>query len=437
MLDISLKSRNRFCDGMTRRDFVRIGALTPLGLALPSLLKAESKGRKSRAKSVVLVYLGGGMSHHDTFDPKPDAPAEIRGNYKPIGTSVPGVQISEKLPSLSRVMNKMTVIRSGGHNNDHHETATNWIMSGRFGSAFGDHPAIGAVVAHETGFTGTMPPYVAVPSNPGFTWELGKSAYLGGRFESFKAGDPNNPAWKVQDVSPAVELSPRKLERRETLLRAVDDLADRVHGNDQIATYDEFRQRATAMILSTEARKAFDIDSESVKLRDRYGRTTFGQSCLLARRLIQSNVRYVTVSYGGWDHHGKIFEGLDKKLPEFDRGLSAFVEDMDAHGLLDDTLVVVMGEFGRSPKVNKDAGRDHWGPAGSLLMFGAGVKKGFVLGSTDKHGGFVSRRPVSPADVAFTILDSMGIDPRKQLVTPDGRPMEILDQGELISELLA
>jgi uncharacterized protein (DUF1501 family) len=191
------------------------------------------------------------------------------------------------------------------------------------------------------------------------------------------------------------------------------------------------------MVLSGEARSAFAIDRESAKLRDRYGRTTAGQSMLLARRLVEAGVRFVTVNYVGWDHHAKVFENLDRKLPEFDRALSALVEDMDTRGTLDDTLLVVMGEFGRTPKVNKDAGRDHWGPAGSLLFAGAGVRRGFVLGQTDRHGAYVTRRPVSPADVAYTILDSLGIDPREQLLAPDGRPVPILDAGETVRELFA
>jgi hypothetical protein len=394
-----------------RRTALRVGGLATL--ALPTVLRAEATGKRAnaRARSVILVYLGGGLSHHDSFN------------------------VGELLPMMAKAMDKVALIRSGAHNNDHHETATNWVMSGRFGSAFGDYPAIGAVVAHETGFTGTLPPYVSVPRNPSFTWELGKSAFLGGRYESFKAGDPNQPNYRVQDVSPADALSAKTVARRGKLLDAVDGLARKVQANDQITTYDEFRQRASAMILSGEARKAFAIDEESDRLRDRYGRTTFGQSCLLARRLVEGGVRFVTVNYGGWDHHSKVFENLDRKLPEFDRGFSALIGDLTDRGLMDDTLVVCMGEFGRTPKINKDAGRDHWGPAGSLLVAGAGVRPGNVIGATDKQGAYVTKRPVSPADVAYTIFDSLGIDPRKQLVTPDGRPIEILDQGELVKEL--
>lgn len=422
--------------GSSRRDFLRVGAVG--GLALPSLLRLEASAappKDTRAKSVLLVFLGGGISHHDSFDPKPDAPAEIRGKYTSIPTAVPGLHVTEKLPLVAKVMDKLTLVRSGSHNNDHHETATNWVLSGRFGTPFGDYPAIGAVVAHETGFSGTLPPYVAVPRNPSFTWELGKSAFLGGRYESFKAGDPNQPNYKVQDLSS--DTAARSVERRETLLKAVDGLAKKVQGNDQIATYDEFHQRASAMILSSEARRAFAIEAEDPRLRDRYGRTTAGQSLLLARRLVEAGVRFVTVNYAGWDHHATIFPSLDKKLPEFDQAVSALVSDMHDRGTFRDTLLVVMGEFGRTPKLNKDAGRDHWGPAGSLLFAGAGVKQGFVLGKTDRHGAYATQRPVSPADVAYTILDSLGIDPRKQLVTPDGRPIEILDQGDTVKELFA
>jgi uncharacterized protein (DUF1501 family) len=442
MLDILLgRQGNARCDGVSRRDFLRIGALDGLGLALPGLLRGEARaagaGRHARAKSVLLVYLGGGMSHHDTFDPKPDAPPEVRGKYHPIDTNVPGLRVTEMLPHMARVMDRLALVRSGTHNNDHHETATNWVLCGRFGSAFGDYPAMGAVVAHELGFSGKLPPYVAIPRNPSFTWELGKSAFLGGRYESFKTGDPSAADFKVQDVAPAEPLTERRAARRQTLLQAVDGLARQVEGNDQIGTYDEFQQRAAAMILSPEARGAFAIDREPDRLRDRYGRNTFGQSCLLARRLVERGVRFVTVNNGGWDHHARIFDGLGKRLPEFDQGFSALLQDMHERGLLADTLVLAFGEFGRSPKINKDAGRDHWGPAASLLFAGAGVRGGQVIGQTDRQGGSVTRRPVAPADVACTVYEALGIDPRKPLVTPDGRPVEILDGGSTVKELFA
>ncbi|MFQ3594040.1 MAG: DUF1501 domain-containing protein [Gemmataceae bacterium] len=445
MLDLYLGGADRRGNGLSRRHFLRVGAVGSLSLATAlqaqaasntsGLSNSSSASKKPRAKAVILVFLGGGLSHHDSFDLKPEAPPEIRGNYKPIATSVPGLQISEMLPRLAKVMHQIALVRSGAHNNDHHETASNWVLSGRFGSAFGDYPAMGAVVARETGFRSALPPYVAVPRNPSFTWELGKSAYLGGRYEAFKTGDPNAPGFKVQDVAPTDEMNARRTTRRQNLLAAVDELARRVESNDALNTYDEFRQQAASLILSPEARSAFAIDQEPAKLRDRYGRTTFGQSALLARRLIERGVKFVTVNFGGWDHHSKIWDGLKHRLPDFDAGFSALIEDLINRGLLQETLVVCLGEFGRTPKINKDGGRDHWGPAASLLFAGGGVRPGLVLGATDKQGAYVTRRPVPPADVAYTILESLGIDPRKMLQSPDGRPIEILDQGETIKEL--
>ncbi len=442
MIDISLQnSHSRLCNGVSRRDFLRVGGLGFLGLSMTNLLAwqkaagADAANPKARAKSIILVYLSGGLSHHDSFDPKPEAPEEIRGKYKQIPSNVTGLYLGELLPKMAKTMDKVCLVRSGAHENDHHETASNWVLSGRFGSAFGDYPAIGAVVSHETGFTGLLPPYVAIPKNPSFTWELGKSAFLGGRCESFKAGDPNQKGFKVADLSLAEPLSAHSMQRRKSLLEAVDTLGARIKGNDQMATYDEFQQRAAEMVLSTEAQSAFDMDKESSEMRDAYGRNEFGQSCLLARRLVERGVKFVTVNSGGWDHHKKIWEGLEKKLPVFDMGFSTLINDMSERGLLKDTMVVAFGEFGRTPKVNKDAGRDHWGRAASLLFAGAGVTPGKVIGATDKEGAFVTDRPIRPADVAYTMYSSLGINPRKQLRTPEGRPLEILNEGELIEDL--
>ncbi len=438
MFDVSLATRKHgFCNGWSRRDFLRVGALAPFGLSLGRVLAAEQgRDRKgARAKSVLLVFLGGGISHHDTFDLKPDALEEIRGKYKGISSNVPGLPVGELLPKMAKTMDKVCLVRSQEHGNDHHETATNWVLSGKFGSPFGDHPAMGAIVAQQTGFNGIVPPYVAVPRNPSFTWELGKSAWLGGRFESFKSGDPSAKDFKVRDLSLAKDITPKILERRATLLKAVDSLSAHVQGNDQIATYDEFHQKAAQMVLSPRAQAAFDLEKESTQSRDTYGRHEFGQSCLLARRLIENGVRFVTVNYAGWDHHAKIFENLDKKLPQFDQGFSALINDMTERGLLKETLVVCLGEFGRTPKINKDAGRDHWGHAGVMLFAGAGVRGGKIIGATDKNGSAVTDRPVSPADVCFTVYEALGIDPHQELRTPEGRPVSILDAGGTIHEL--
>ena len=448
MLDVSFSAKNhRFCNGWSRRDFIRVGALGPLGLSLGSFFSARATAAASataasrletaRAKSVVLVYLGGGISHHDTFDMKPDATEEVRGKYKGIASDVTGLSVCELLPKMAKTMSKVALVRSQQHGNDHHETATNWVLSGKFGTPFGDHPAMGAIVAHETGFAGKVPPYVAIPKNPSFTWELGKSAWLGGRYESFKAGDPNAKDFKVRDLSCPADVKPAQMERRQTLLQAVDSLTRQIEGNDQIATYDEFQKKAAEMILAPEAQAAFAIDRESAAVRDRYGRTEFGQSCLLARRLVEGGVRFVTVNFAGWDHHAKIFESLDKKLPVFDQGFSSLIHDLDERGLLHDTLVVCFGEFGRTPKVNKDAGRDHWGHAGVMLFAGAGVQAGRIIGATDATGTYVTDRPVRPAEVCWTVYEALGIDPQKILLTPEGRPTHILDEGATIKELFS
>jgi uncharacterized protein (DUF1501 family) len=229
----------------------------------------------------------------------------------------------------------------------------------------------------------------------------------------------------------------RRIQRRESLLAAVDGLAREVHGNDQIATYDEFRGRAASMILSPESQRAFAIESETRALRDRYGHTTFGQSCLLARRLVEHGVRFVTVNAGGWDHHAKIFENLERRLPEFDQGFATLIDDMSSRGLLEETLVLAFGEFGRTPKLNKDAGRDHWGPAASLLFAGAGVQGGKLIGATDRLGAQVTTHAIAPPDVACTVFQLLGIDPGRMLVTPDGRHLPILDKGEFITELFS
>jgi len=426
------------CDGLNRRSFLRVGGLACFGL--PALLRAEAAVGASTtpsARSVILLYLGGGLSHHDSFDPKPDAPAEVKGTYGTIATRLPGVRFSDKIPLLAARNDRFSLIRSGAHGNDHHETATNWVLSGKFGSAFGDYPAMGAVVAHELGYRGPMPPYFSVPRNPSFTWELGKSAFLGGRSESFRSGDPNDPNFAVKDLAASGDSSPARVGRRQSLRMAVDDLARQVDSDDGLRTMDEFQRRAMDLVVSPEARRAFDLKHEDPRLRDRYGRTTTGQGCLLARRLVEAGVRFVTVNSAGWDHHADIYRSLNRRLPEFDAALATLIDDLESRGLLDSTLVVAMGEFGRTPKINDKAGRDHWGHAASLAFAGGGVVPGRLIGRTDDQGAYVTDRPVSPADVAATIYHAIGVDPSGHLMTPENRPVPILDEGSPIAELLA
>jgi hypothetical protein len=435
------------CNGVTRRDFLRVGALSVMGLTLADLLcieatqaavtSATSSSRRPRARNVLLIYLGGGITHHDTFDPKPAAPEEIRGKYGVIPTKLAGIRYTEMMPQLAACNDLYTLVRSQVVGSDHHETAAQWMLTGNYGvMQGGDFPAIGAIVTHETKPANSLPPYVAIPRNHSFTWELGKAAWLGEQYESFKTGDCWKPDWKVPNLSLQPDVSAERLGRRKSLLQAVDTLARRIEGNDALHSMDTFYQRATQMVLSSEARAAFDLSKESEKTKERYGKSDrWGMQALLARRLLEANVRFVFLQYSAWDHHAKIFEACDKMLKPFDQAVAALLTDLKERGLLDQTLVAMFGDFGRTAKINKDAGRDHWGNAGSMLFAGAGVRGGQVIGTTDERGEHVLDRPVRPPEVAATIYGALGIDYHRELLTPQGRPVRILPDAEPIREL--
>jgi len=446
MLTLYGKPGDTLCNGTTRRDFLRIGGLSVLGLSLADLLRAEaaqagtaSTGNSGRgkAKNVLLIYLGGGQTHHDTFDPKPEAPQEIRGKYGVIPTKLPGIRFSDQMPELAQCNDLFTLVRSQVAGSDHHETAAQWMLTGNYGTAQGgDYPAIGAVVAHQTKPLNTLPPYVAIPRNHSFTWELGKAAWLGEQYESFKTGDPSQANWKVTNLALQQDVNVDRLGRRRALLDAVDGLARRVEGSADLASMDSFYQRAAQMVLSEEARSAFDLSRESDKTKEAYGKTErWGMQALLARRLIEANTRFVLLQYSAWDHHAKIFESCDKMLKPFDKAVAALLRDMKQRGLLEETLVAMYGDFGRTSKINKDAGRDHWAHAGSMIFTGAGVRPGAVIGATDEKGEYVTERPVRPHQVAATLYNALGVDFHKELLTPQGRPVPILSDAEPIHEL--
>ena len=402
MLSFRGKTCSTNCSGITRRDFLRIGALSAVGLSLPDLLRMEaaqaSAGvkKKNQAKNVLCIFLGGGLTHHDTFDPKPTAPQEIRGKYGILDTKLAGIKYSDQMPEMAKLNDMYALVRSQATGNDHHETATQWVLTGNYGvMQGGDYPSIGAVVTHETKPINTLPPYVAIPRNASFTWELGKSAFLGETCESFKTGDPASKDWKVTNLALQPDVNVERLNRRKNLLDSVDDLARRVEGSAELSSMDAFYQRATQMVLSPEARQAFDLSKESDKTKEMYGlNERFGMQCLLARRLVEADVRFVFLNLAGWDHHAKIFENCDRVLKPFDQAVAALLRDMRDRGLLDETLVAMFGEFGRTSKVNQDAGRDHWGHAGSMVFAGAGVRGGQVIGTTDERGEYVLDRPV-------------------------------------------
>jgi hypothetical protein len=443
MLDVDAGTGKTLCSGVTRRHFVRLGALSVLGLTLPDLLRLEAAhaatgaGGRARARNVLLIYLGGGLTHHDTLDPKPEAPQEIRGQYGVIPTGIKGVRFSDKMQELAKCTDLYALCRSQVTGSDHHETAAQWMLTGNYGVAQGgDFPSIGSIVTHELPASNPLPPYVAIPKNHSFTWELGKAAWLGECYESFKAGDPGAADWKVPNLSLLPDVNADRLARREGMLKSIDNLARRIEASDSLHAMDSFYQRATQMILSPEARKAFDLSAEPDSVRATYGKEGhWGAQALLARRLLEANVRFVLLSYSAWDMHSAIFPACDKALPGFDRAVAALLRDLKQRGLLEETLVAMYGDFGRTSKINKDAGRDHWGNAGVMLFAGAGVRGGQVIGATDERGEYVTERPIRPPEIAATIYSALGIDYSKYLTTPQGRPVRILPDCEPIQEL--
>ncbi len=447
MLTLHGRENQPLCSGLARRDVLRVGALSTLGLGLPDLLRLEAAAAAGgstsagwgKAKNVLLIYMGGGQTHHDTFDPKPEAPPEIRGKYGVIPTRVTGVRYSDQMPALAACNHLYTLVRSQVSGSDHHETSAQWMLTGNYGTAQGgDYPSIGAVVTHEMRALNSLPPYVAIPRNHSFTWELGKAAWLGEQYESFKAGDPANSDWRVPNLALQKDVKADRLDRRRGLLQAVDSLARRVQGNDSLRSMDSFYQRAVQMVLSEEARSAFDLSKEPESVRKQYRfdeKDRFGPQCLLARRLLEANVRFVFLGLGGWDMHAKIFESCDRQLRPWDHAVAALLTDMDARGLLKETFVAIYGDFGRTSKINKDAGRDHWANAGSMLFAGAGVRGGQVIGQTDDRGEFVLERPVRPPEVAASLYHALGVDFHRELVTPNGRPVRILSDTQPVTEL--
>ncbi len=372
-------------------------------MSLPMFpMAAVLGGQRTSARSVILIYLGGGLSHLDSWDPKPNAPAEIRGPFRPIHTSLSGLRIGELLPHLARRMHKLTLVRSVSHDCDHHEAAANWMLSGRFGSPFGDHPAMGAVAAHQLSDGGPAPPYFALPGNPRFAWQVGGSSFLGEGCESCALGEHQPGTFDWSESVP-----PRSVSNKVFSDKAYSDKVG----------------------------QAFAGELEGDSTQSQYGRTAFGQNCLLARRLVERGARFITISFSGWDHHAHLQSGLGRLLPPFDRGLSALIDDLDSRGLLAETLLLVCSEFGRTPRMNTNGGRDHWALAASVLFAGAGVRAGQVIGSTDSQGAHVSDQPVSPADIACSVYHALGINPRQPLIAPDGRRQAILSEGQIIDGL--
>jgi hypothetical protein len=424
---------------IARRAFLVAGALGGLGVTLADYLRtsAREKSNDRPARSAILIWLNGGLTHHDSFDPKPDAVAEIRGQYTSIGTCVAGVRFAESLPALARQMHRLAVIRSVTHPNSAHDAGQAHMLSGYNFAPGHNYPSMGAVVGHEVGPRGGLPPFIAIPSESSAYMHAG---HLGSAFNPFAVGgNPNEPHFQVRDVDEPASMTARRSQRRQKLLQQVDEEFRKIDKSGVLESVDRFTAQAYDLMRSPAARAALDLDRADVRTRDGYGRTLIGQSCLLARRLVEAGVPFVTVAGNDWDHHQNLYPRLQsaEMLPAFDRGFAALIEDLQQRGLLSSTLVIFLTEFGRTPRINNIQGRDHWSRAFSVAMAGGGVRGGQVIGASDAEGAFPRQRPVTPEDIAHSIYTLLGLDPEKELPSTSGRRIQIVRGGQFIRELIS
>lgn len=437
----------RNCAGVPRRDCLKLGLTAALGTGFVDLLRLRGAAASGTGKlpiaaqSCILVWLDGGPTHYETFDPKPLAPQEIRGEFFPIDTRIPGVQFSEHLPRLAALADKLAIVRSIRHDQGNHGAGNHYMMTGAppripvgCGAFVSFHPSLGSVTAHQRGARNGLPAYFSLPQMS----RSGGPNFLGAQFAPFVVpNDPNSSSFRVRDVALPKGLESERFDRRRNLRAELDQLPRFTRqAGDPVGAVDEYYERGYELIASQEAQAALDIHREEAGVRERYGRNSFGQRALLARRLVEAGVPFITLYEGGWDHHRDLFASCRKRLPEFDRTLAALIEDLDERGLLQETLVVVLGEFGRTPKINKDAGRDHWSNAMSVLFAGGGTPGGIVVGATDPQGYSAVDRVLSPENFASTIYRKLGIDPNMILYTPQGRPAHLVSDPTPIVELM-
>ena len=462
----------RLCDGVTRRDVLHVGGLGVAGLSLANLLHDQSASAASRshvllrpsggkAKSCIVLFLMGGPPQHSTFDPKPDAPAEVRGDFPPIATNVPGVQFCELLPRLAKVADKLCVLRGVSTNDNAHSSSGYYMLTGRphqpmnrenaNPGAPNDWPVLGAVVQRLAASGGELPAAVRLPKHiyntDGSVWPGQDAGFLGRAADPwlFRC-EPASANYRIPEFSLPVDVSPDRLDGRHSLLREFNQRLDAAHRGGVLENYGGVTQRAFNLLSSARSRAAFHLDLERAETRDRYGATQFGQSCLLARRLVEAGVRLVQVNWFRapdepadnpcWDSHTKESERLKTVLaPPLDQGFSALVEDLSQRGLLDETLVVCLGEFGRTPRFNGRAGRDHWGPVFSIALAGGGVRGGLVYGASDALGAQPKDGLVRPEDLAATIFHCLGYQPETEIEDAQGRQLAI-SHGQVLSPIL-
>ncbi len=440
-----LGSSHRTCDGVSRRSFLQVGALAASGLTLADALRLDSQaigaqpGISTRKKAVIQVWLAGGPSHMDMYDLKPDAPAEFRGEFRPIATNVKGIDISEHLPLQAKVMDKLAIVRSAFHTNAGHGMGSQWMLTGyqpTIEVSDNIYPSCGSVVARMKGPNEPgLPAYVNLPRPLG----LGKAAYLGASFNPFSPDDdPNRDGFQVRNMKLPGRVTLERLDRRKGLQAQIDRIRRDVDIKGDIEALDKHYRDAIEMVTSDKAQKAFDIAKEDAKVRDDYGRHDLGQSCLLARRLVEAGVSYVTIQAGGgWDTHGDNFKQLkDNLLPKYDRAVAALVQDLYDRGLANDVLVMAFGEFGRTPRINSGAGRDHWPGAMSILFAGGGLRMGQAIGTTDPRAEAPATKPYSVGCVLSTMYHSLGINFKHAFHDQANRPLQILSEGKPIEELV-
>lgn len=439
---IGTEESPRRCSGPSRRDFLRVGVLAGLGAGEWNLLQAVAGATtptraliEPRAKSVINIFLPGGMAHQDTWDPKPYSPLEYRGQVGTVDTAIPGVRFGSHLGRTARIADRLTIIRSFTHGEAAHERGVHNMLTGYRPSAALVYPSMGSVVAHEQGPRADLPPYVCVPGMPDVTAGTG---YLSASFAPFAIGsDPANKGYRVRDLAPPTGVDEVRTTRRRRMLDAVNEHFRARESSDALDAMDSFYDRAWSMLGSESARSAFDLDQEPDAIKDEYGRNQAGLRLLLCRRLVESGVRYVTTTYGGWDHHEKIADRMREQVPPFDQAFATLIIDLERRGLLDSTLVMVTTEFGRTPKLNPDGGRDHWPGVFSVAMAGGGVKAGLVHGASDTTATAVDTDPVTPEDMARTMFTLLGVDPDRVLAGPGDRPVPVVKGGRVLEEILA
>jgi uncharacterized protein (DUF1501 family) len=436
---------SRNCEGYSRRDCLKLGLSGLFAGGLVGALRATATAAVSpsrKAKACILIWMDGGPSHYETFDPKPDAPQEFRGQFDAIATKTAGVRFSQHMQRLASISDKFAVIRSIRHDQGNHGAGNHYMMTGAppripvgCGAFVSYHPSIGSAVARECGAPPGLPAYFSMPNMS----RSGGPNFLGAQYAPFVVEEnPDNPNFRVRDVAIPRELTEGRFLGRKDLRKAVDRLA-RIQNDaaaDPVRDVDQFYDQGYQLVLSPDAQKAFDIHSEPAKTRERFGRNGFGQRALLARRLVEAGVPFITLYDGGWDHHTDLFNSYNKRMPAWDNTVATLIEDLAERGILDSTMVIALGEFGRTPQINKDSGRDHWSNAMSVLFAGGGTPGGQAVGATDAKGFAAIERVLSPENFVSTIYTKLGMDPDKMYYTHEGRPVHLVSDPTPIRELM-